>query len=252
MDAHVVDLVQDVLFGHVDRETACRVHAHLAVCDECAADYTFAFRLRDASMAAPLDASLAQFLETLEMPAASSAQAPVRRLRRLSVRPTRIAVSFLAAAAALLLLVRPWSDDEFASIARLEPLPVRLTREAPEPESFAEARLQALSAYRDGDWTTALARCETALQRRPGDGEMTVYAASAEAFLQRLPAAAERLDALLADAAQPIAILREARWQRAQLALHEGDDDRARVELEFLVRESGIRQEDARAQLQQL
>ena len=248
MDAHVVDLVQDVLLGQVDRETAARVHAHLAACDECAADYAFAFRLRDASMMTPVDASLAEFLSTLEMPAAPRTQ----RVQRFAMRPTRVAVSFLAAAAALLLLLRPWSGDDFAAIARLEPLPVSITREVPDPDSFAEARLQALSAYRNADYATALALCESALQRRAGDGELTIYAASAEALLQRRPESARRLDGLLADTTQPAAILREARWQRAQLALLAGDASRARTELEFLAQQSGIRQELARQQLDSL
>jgi hypothetical protein len=166
--------------------------------------------------------------------------------------PSRVAVSVLAAAAALLLFLQPWSSQDLASIARLEPLPVRITREVPEARSFDAERLQLLSSYRDGDYASVLAHASAALTLRPGDGEITIYAASAEALSGEVDLAALRLDALLIDTDQPAQLLREARWQRAQLALLDDDAQRARVELEILVREDGIRQQDARLQLERL
>lgn len=251
---HVVDLVQDVLLGQVDAVTSARVRAHLASCDECAADYAFAFRLRDASLTTQADAELVAFLSTIEAPAIAATHRTEagRTSRRLTVRPTRVGLSLLAAAAAVVLLLRPWSSDDFASLARLEPLPVNITREVPEAGSFEAARMAALGAYRSADYAAALTLCENALRMRPVDGELRIYAASAEALLGRLPAAASRLDSVLADATQPPAILREARWQRAQVALLADDKARAREELDCRAATNGLRQEDARAQIHAL
>lgn len=248
-DLHVVDLVQDVLLGQVDAATAARVHAHLVRCDECAADYAFAFRLRDAAAApAENEAELIELLDAIEAPSAQI----TRPLRRVLPMPARWSMSLVAAAAAILLLLRPWSGDDFAAIARLEPLPVRVTRDVPEPHSFAEARQRALMAYAEADYVGAIAYCDSALARQAGHGEMLIYAASAEALLARTQAAAKRLDQLLSDAREAPSILREARWQRAQLALLARDVELARRQLQSLAEESGLRQEDAKVQLAQL
>ena len=71
------------------------------------------------------------------------------------------------------------------------------------------------------------------------------------ALSDSLDSAACRLDGLRISR-QPIPIVREARWKRAQVALAMEDEETARAQLEALYAEDGLQQDDAETMLRRL
>jgi len=111
-----------------------------------------------------------------------------------------------------------------APLARIEALPVRVTRESFEAGSFEEARALGLEAYQNATFDSAAAQLRVALDRNPGDPEVSLYLGSAELLLGNPAAAMPPLE--VASRAKDAAIQEEALWQLANgwLLMNQGDD----------------------------
>jgi len=157
----------------------------------------------------------------------------------------------LAAAAALLLfvLIPSGSDRSLAELAQVEPLPVRITRSVPVPDSFEDRRLRGLEAYSAGDYVAAAAQLAGALELRPADAEMLLYLGSTF-LLQDQPESAADMLGGPAVAATDTALRDEAAWQLANSLLLAGRGDEAERTLQVLSDREGRRRTDALALLE--
>lgn len=100
-----------------------------------------------------------------------------------------------------------------AGLARLDPLPVRLTRAPAEP-GFDEERVAGLEAYQAADYPAAIEHFRRALAVRPAHDETALYLGSAE-LMTRNATAAEATLAPLAERAPDPVIRSEALWRLA-------------------------------------
>lgn len=283
-DSHVAELVADFVFGRLEGDELQRVREHLEQCSECAQDFAAAVTLRQASEEAQHlseqriaqlsdspDILLLEEREHLEscarcshelsvlrdlgaapdlsdrsrQPRRAASPAPRARLLQQWVAPAMV----LAATIAFLLLPRGIDPTE---LAQLEPMPVRLSRTAPQPDSFEAARLAGLSSYVDEDWSGAIASFELALRMRPGIAELRLYRASANALRGEPELARDELGDLVADATLDATTANEARWQLAQLELAAGEAQAARELLGEIVDSRGHRARNAQELLNQL
>lgn len=100
-----------------------------------------------------------------------------------------------------------------AGLARLDPLPVRLTRAPVEP-GFEEDRVAGLEAYQAADYPAAIGHFRRALDARPAHDETALYLGSAELMTRDAAAAAATLEPLAQRAADPV-VRSEALWRLA-------------------------------------
>jgi Flp pilus assembly protein TadD len=107
-------------------------------------------------------------------------------------------------------------------LARIEPLPVRISRSVAEPGSFEAARVRGLEHYRDGDYDVAAAAFGDALTLKPGDAEILVYLGSTELLRGDDERAARYLEAGLA-VAEAAPLREELLWQLANARLRAGN-----------------------------
>ncbi len=180
---------------------------------------------------------------------------PRTRWTPIAGRPRRVNWGWagLAAAAAVLLfvLLPPAGDPGLADLAQVEPLPVRITRAVPEPDSFEDHRLQGLEAYSAGDYVGAGAHLADALELRPADAEMLLYLGSTFLLRGQPESAAEMLDGPAVAATDPV-LRDEAAWQLANSLLLAGRGDEAERTLETLAGREGRRRTEAQALVEAL
>jgi anti-sigma factor RsiW len=209
-------------------------HAHLGQCAACRAEVEWAKRQ------APVEAALAELdaPETTGPESGSEAdRARPDAPRRAMPRGTRLrwrwvwGTAAVAAAAVVVILLLPTSQPippattpqpgviqeapvpSIAALARIEPLPVSITRGPSEPGSFEESRMQGLEAYVEGDYAAAVRHLRRGLELQPANHEVRLYLGSAE-LLRGDPATAEPLlDAAASRAAEPVRS--EALWALA-------------------------------------
>lgn len=156
----------------------------------------------------------------------------------------------LAAAAILLVVLLPrLGEPDLSGLTVLEPIPVRINRAVPEPESFEDYRQQGLEAYLDGDYTTATEHLDAAVNLRPGDPSMHLYLGSSYLLLKEPARARESLVVAMENARDP-ALKDEAAWQLANALLLAGRTGEAEESLEALAVREGRRQQEARALLE--
>jgi hypothetical protein len=240
---HVVDEIADYLEGRLAPHRLAEVEEHLGTCADCAADFAFGRELRDeaarqglrhlaaerfvelGSTAAPTPTDAeAQHLDRCEMCRAElswmrglPAEEEARRARVVPLFRRRAAWLLLAAAIAGLALWPRGGGRDLSRFARLEPIPVRLTR-GDANDSFERERLLGLERYSNADWAGARESLSAALRARPASEEIRLYLGSAELLDGDVDAAVGRLRGLVDEAADP-GIRAEARWQLANALL---------------------------------
>jgi hypothetical protein len=111
-----------------------------------------------------------------------------------------------------------------ASLARLQPLPVRFTRAPVAPGGFEDHRMRGLEAYESGDYAGAAVSFRRALAEHEDD-ETRIYLGSAE-LLRGNARAADSVLAPVASQATDTALQAEALWQivNARLLLERRSD----------------------------
>lgn len=235
---HVLGHAAEYLRGELDEREALATYEHLLTCAGCAAGLQLAAGLRRAggrAVEAPLppadELGRRRELAFLRGVRQRPGQGSPRRARLAGWAPA------LAAAAVLLLLLRPWGATELTSLAPYadhDPLPVRVSRAVAPPASFEAARLAGLAAYARGDWEEAATRLAEAVERRPDHAESWLYRGSAlrQAGAAQAAHHALREAAALSPATEVAGA--EARWQLAQLELAAGDREGAGRWLEEL------------------
>jgi tetratricopeptide (TPR) repeat protein len=264
------------------------IEEHLATCESCASDVAWARQLRDEALrqglrhpdpmrivqlasdpAGATDAERAHLASCAACSAeagwagAQTDESEEDDLEDAIVEPaspaagTRRAWGWVwaaaaAAAAVLTLMLIPREPALSPSaLARVEPLPVRITRDVPQRGTFDERRWLGLEAYSYGDYDSARAHLARAAQARPDDGEVLLYLGSSELLLGQVEAAIDSLRRARRSAAEP-SVQDEASWQLANaLVLGDRAADASGVLRELSERE-GRRADDARTLLQQL
>jgi tetratricopeptide (TPR) repeat protein len=161
----------------------------------------------------------------------------------------------LAAAAVVAVLLRPGAPrvetPTLAALARLEPLPVHMTRSPADAGSFEESRLLGLEAYAGGAYEEAIPHFQRAALLRPEDDEIRLYLGSAALLARRLELAAEHLEPLAVRTTDPTR-LAEALWQLANLQLLQQRADAALSTLQRLESLDGRHAAEARQQIEAL
>jgi hypothetical protein len=276
VNEHVVDEMADYLDGRLAPERRARIEAHLGSCADCAADFSFARELRDetirqglrhleperlvelASGVAPAPTEgEARHLERCEMcreelewMRSLPAEEQARRAKVVPLHRHRGAWLLLAATVAALVLWPRGTERDFSRLARLEPIPVQLTRDVPTGP-FEQERVAGLERYSNSDWAGAREAFTRALQVQPGSEEIRLYLGSAELLDGEVAAAVDRLHGLAEDAADP-RIRVEARWQLANGLLLAGREPEAVELLEDLAAGEGRRAGPARELLERV
>jgi len=282
MNTHVVDRVADLLEGRLADAEESRLREHLESCDDCRRDVDFAAQLRELVIAADLrhlrperivavadgedadpreathlercDDCAAEVRELRAIPAPSqerthrTAGTPAPRRRNLADLRTWIGVA--VAAAVVVFALFPGGPD-LAGLANLDPLPVRITRIQPEPESFLEAWHAGLEAYGTGDVTTAAAEFALATQRDPRAAEAWLYLGSARLLAGDAAGAERALERCVELEPDPV-VLEAAWWWAAQTSLRRGDGVAAAERLERVIALEGDHLERATEQLAQV
>lgn len=245
MSRHIELEIADLVAGRLPRAREDELRAHLEGCEACAAELAWAERLRDEALRQGLrhlpPMRVVELTEGGEATPAErdhlercgdcrdelewSRNAPADDGAGKAAPASFRRWVWLTAAAAVIVLALFWwprtPQRDWTAIARIEPLPVRITRSAPEGGSFEERRLIALEAYAAGDWSVARERFVSALELSPDDAELLLYLGSAELLDERHEQAASHLRRAR-DLADGPRLADEARWQLANLALVEG------------------------------
>lgn len=272
VDLEIADIVTDRLSESREREIA----AHLDECDVCAAGLAWARGLRDEALRQGLRHLMPMRVVELagDPPAASEVEYGhlkhctecrdelewARRVREEDVASISAAARsfrwiWLAGATAaivLLLIFLPRQRDaDYSRIARVEPLPVRISRAVPEPGSFEESRLLALESYAAGEYTAAQGHFEAAAELDPDNAEVQLYLGSTLMLTGELDAAANHLN-LARDLSGDSRVGDEASWQLANLMLIRGRRTDALGILRELQTGGGHRSEDARKMIESL
>ena len=154
----------------------------------------------------------------------------------------------LALAVSLVIFLPQGPDEDVAVLARIEPLPVRISRSVPEPDSYQEARNLGLEAYATGDYATASIHFAQALDRLPDEVEIFIYMGSSW-LLQGQPDKAADVLRRAADLAAGTSLEPEALWQLANAELADGRSEPAAEALHRLQILSGPRADDANSLL---
>jgi tetratricopeptide (TPR) repeat protein len=287
--SHIIEQIADYLENRLSPEQRREFEMHRDECDDCAAELAFVIRLRAEAMAQGMvhigaerivalaaDRGAATPAESehlavcgdcrrdLEWAAAGAddetateEEPDAERRRRAAPSFARrwwpaAAVAAAAVVAALIFLPRGSVNDRMpAGLARIEPLPVQITRAVVEPGTFEAARLRALELYRDGDYTGAHNTFGEALAMRQEDPEMLLYLGSCELLLGAAADATRHLETGLERTDHP-ALREELYWQLAQARIVTGDAQGARRALEAAAGISGRHTADARAQLEEI
>jgi hypothetical protein len=276
MIGHVGLMIADLLAGRLAPDEVRELEEHVKDCSECAADLAWARELRDRALrdglrhieptrvvaigaGAPLTEAETLHLETCDAcrrevrwsegveEGDAEEEGPPLRV------PPRWAWAALAAAAAVVLalwLPRTGTRDS-AGLARLERLPVRITRSAPAAGSFEEARLLGLEAYAAGEWSAAREFLGRAAGMEAGDAEILLYLGSAEALSGDPKRGAATLERAVGLAEDPI-VRDEASWQLANARIASGEAERVGDLLRDITSRGGRRRDDARALLDAL
>lgn len=288
MSNHVLHQIADFFSGRLPDSARRAIEVHLKGCADCADDFTWAQRFRDTALhdgSRHLDSTrIVELSETREN--ATEAEAEHLRAcstcngemewsesqpgpeqdgpeeRRPPVQPARTSrpatvlrprawmglAAILALSVALTIFLPGGPDSDLIGLARIEPLPVRMTRVAPEPGSFEEDRLLGLEAYAAGDFDGADEHLAHALVRRPGDVEILIYLGSSRLLRDR-PADAADVLTRAADLATGTTLESEALWQLANAELADGSSEQAAKSLRRLRSLTGPRVDDASALL---
>jgi tetratricopeptide (TPR) repeat protein len=138
----------------------------------------------------------------------------------------------------------PTLAPSLSRLARLEALPVQLTRSGGAHGSAEEAVLLGLEHYAEGRYGDAVSALEASLRLGATAPELRIYLASAFLHLGRPQRAVETLEGHLAGAGEA-AHRDETLWQLAQARLMLEDGAAARVILEALSGRAGARRADA-------
>lgn len=288
MSPHPLERLGDLVTGRLDPAEHAEVEDHVKSCPDCASTIAWTRELRQQAERQGLrHLATRRIVELSRLPASATESerrhlsscaecgGELRWVEGLPVSPgaaeseaeedlpeapapaaaARLGVWLvggLAAAAGILLFVfLPPIGPDLAGLAVVEPLPVRLTRDAPTAGSFEEQRLLGLEAYASADYAAAEAGLRRALDLRPGDDEITVYLGSA-VLLQGEPARAADLLRAPAQGATRSAFRDEAAWILANALLLDGAPAEARSTLEALAGREGHRQNGAQQLLERM
>jgi anti-sigma factor RsiW len=282
---HIELEIADLVAGRLPDERRREAEEHVKRCDRCARELAWAERLRDDALreglrhVAPmrivemgagresatdaerqhldLCADCRQELEWTQRRANADEEEgeegsiPTRVQRPWRYRAWPWIAAAAAAVAVVLILLPDRPGIDLSTIAVVEPLPVRITRDVPPSGSSEAARLLGLEAYSAGDWASARDALSSAAAMRPDDAEILLYLGSAELLDGDTAAAADPL--LSAERLATGTRLREeASWQLANLALLAGRKDDATERLDQLAAGDGHRAGDAREMLARL
>jgi len=206
--------------GELDGSEAHAARSHVVDCPRC-------FQLLDAAMA-----EVRHQRQAVEAPSAvpvmvdqpSGLSAFLARLLR--PRVVGPAVGVLAMVLVIAIFPRTGGDD-LAGLARVEPLPVRVTRDVTDDAGVEAPYAEGRAAYASGDYARAI----DAFERSAADAERDLFLASALALAGRDDEARPLLEGTLERAPSPLA--HEGRWLLAQLELRSGH----RPEAVLLLRE---------------
>ena len=288
MSDHVLDRLMDYLEGRLDDGDRAVVSGHLAHCVDCEREFAFASALKRAVEEQTLRHSTPERLveiadgiggtqteaerrhlemcvscrDALEWATLHRSPPPIGdevpvvtptpRPSRPRVDLSRLCVALVAVATMLVVVPNPFGRDaDLGSVAIVEPLPVRMTRDAVAPGSFEESWLHALEKYQAKDYVSAAGEFDRALKRRPGDEHTRLYLGSCELLLQRPEQAIGRMRALVTDATDT-RVRVEAQWILANALLLTGAESAARTALNSLAEGVGRRAVEATSLLVEL
>lgn len=277
MSDHVGEALVDLLADRCAPERRRLIEDHLSECDACAAKLEWLQRVRDDAIRESLGHLSAMRLVSLG--ASRETSTPLERehlescedcaqelswLRRLpeaeelvegpdpvpgSARSRRSWRSWAwaglatAAAAALLFVLLPGGAPDLAGLARIEPLPVEITRGPAEPDSFEAALVRGLTLYQQGEFTDARDELQDAVALRE-DETASLYLASTELLLGDVEPATVRLRETADRAVDPF-VREELLWQLANGELFRGRGEEAERILQQLIELAGYRAAEA-------
>ena len=145
---------------------------------------------------------------------------------------------------------QPGSSTDLSGLARIEPLPVEITRSAIPQDAFGEASLRGYELYAEGDYAAAGSSLLEASQLR-SEHVVELYLASTELLLGRTEEAVARLRPV-ADGASDLTVREEASWQLANALRASGRTDEAKEFLQQVVEGDGFHRRDADTLLEEL
>jgi anti-sigma factor RsiW len=277
VSGHVHLELADYLAGRLSDERRRQFEKHVRSCESCAAEARWAAEFREEALRQGLrhldpqreiaiasDPTAASHAERSHLDRCQACRTELEWMRahpddeaddeeeepstpRRAGRPWAWAAAAAAIVVLGLLWVRqPWNGADIAQLARIEPLPVRISRSAPEAGSFQQWRLSGLDAYAAGDYASARDALGRAAQLRPDDAETRLYFGSSALLDGDLETAAAELRLAAALAEDAPALRDEAMWQAANVALAGGRPEEAERLLRDLSAELGPRADDAR------
>ena len=291
MSDHVVADIADYIEGRLDPDREQSIRDHLYRCTECAADYAVAWQLQEhgvreglrhlgaeriAVLASEPEAKITEFEhqhlddcencrreyewakthpEEDEWAAIVSTRESARRVDaprkwwRWGWKPAGAGLA--AAAAALLLIIALPNGRDVSDFARVEPLPVRISRTSVTPGTFEAFRLRGLELYRSGDYAAALEHLGQAYDAKPEDDEIPLYMGSAHLILGQPQEAAVFFKAVSGKTSND-AIREESLWQLANAQIAAGRADEARSVLKEVLAANGPHTPVAKELLEEL
>ena len=291
MSDHVVGDIVDYLEGRLDPDREQVFKNHLAECADCAADYAVALQFHEhgvkeglrhldaeriAVLASEPEARITEFEQQHldgcencrseyewakthpgedEWDAIVSTRESARRVDtprkswRWGWKPAGVGLA--AAAAAILLIIALPDRRDISDLARIEPVPVRISRASVTPGTFEAFRLRGLELYRSEDYAAALEHLGRAYDAKPEDDEVPLYIGSAHLMLGQLQDAARFFKAV-SNKTSNDAIREESLWQLANAQIAAGLVTEARSVLEEVIASAGPHAADARALLEEL
>jgi len=276
MSDHVVDQIADYLADRLDDKAVRAVKKHVAGCEECAADFEFAREFQeqavmqgaahpypDRIMTVAIDRKSATATERAHLANCRDCRAEITWIAQTSqvppaARPLRrwiwgAGVVALAAVIALLVLLpgdRSGQDDALRPLARIEPLPVHISRGPVEPGSFEALRPRGLELYRDERDTAAGEQFALAAAVRRY-AEIYLYRGSVELLLGRPQLAATFFGAVVGSTTDET-LEEMATWQLANAELAADRQEGAEAALARVVAMEGAHTAAAAALLAEL
>ena len=288
MSNHVLGDIADYLEGRLDSDHERLVKDHLDWCAECAADFAVALQLHEhgvtrglrhlaaeriATLASEPEARITDFeqqhLDSCEdcrneyewakthpaedewdsLTSAAEGRAAPRKLWRWGWKP--VGAGLAAAAATILLIIVLPDGLDVRDLARIEPLPVRISRATVTPGTFEAFRLRGLESYRSEDYAAALEHLGRAHDAKPEDDEVPLYMGSAHLMLGQLQDAADSFKAVSNQTSNE-AVREESLWQLANTQIAAGLVSEARSVLEEMAASKGPHAAEARKLLEEL
>jgi len=283
MSDHVLDAMLDYLAGNLSASRRQEIEEHVARCEECAQQFDWARKLRDEALAQDLAHLTATRILDLatgsgaeqsdserehfdrcpdcraevdwarSLPSEADALVEERSAphRRTPIAWWWPALGLATAAVALaLLFFLPRPAKDLGRLARIEPLPVEVTRDAGDGGALARQRRRGLELYAAGDYSAARDSLLEALQHGTDDA-VSLYLASSELLLGMREAALDRLRPL-SQRASDGALREEALWQLANAALVAGSIAESERTLRELVAMGDYHATDAAALLDRI